>query len=69
MDSKLGPFGGVKGKLEGVWHGSYSFFDFTGYRELLAGDARRLHEGESPCSSSFSFPPSFFSHFALPSTR
>ncbi|KAL7416401.1 hypothetical protein BDY24DRAFT_429612 [Mrakia frigida] len=44
-DSKLGPFGGVRGKLEGVWHGSYSFFDFTAYREMLGGESGRLHEG------------------------
>ena len=45
MTPKLGPFGGIRGKVEGVWHGSYSFFDFAGFRGLLAGEDRNLHEG------------------------
>ena len=46
-DNGLGPFGGVRGKMEGTWHGSYSFADFTAFRGLLAGEDHHLHEGTS----------------------
>ena len=34
-----------QGKIEGRYHGSFAFFDFAGYRDMLGGDMRTLYEG------------------------
>lgn len=36
-----------RGRIEGLYHGSFSFFDFNSYREMLNGDIRSLYEGEA----------------------
>ncbi|WRT65111.1 uncharacterized protein IL334_002053 [Kwoniella shivajii] len=34
-----------KGSWDGCWEGTFSFFDFDAFREMLAGHARALYEG------------------------
>ncbi|WWC87161.1 uncharacterized protein L201_002047 [Kwoniella dendrophila CBS 6074] len=34
-----------KGSFDGCWEGTFSFFDFDAFREMLAGHARALYEG------------------------
>ncbi|KIR60379.1 hypothetical protein I312_103536 [Cryptococcus bacillisporus CA1280] len=34
-----------RGSFEGCWEGTFSFFDFDAFREMLGGQARALYEG------------------------